>query len=393
VKTRLIKLAPRGGFALILVMITVIALTTLVASFAISMNTEMRLARNADYDVELEWLGRSGVELAKFALANKCPEQKNIDALNQFWAGGTSMCSNEIPQISLKDVPLGHGKFSVTIIDMERKWDINMLANPQRPQRDVLQKALSIVGVTDMAQASTIEDSILDWCNRNGMAGASGANGDYYMSLNPPYWCKNGPIDDLSELLMIKGITPEIYWGSFSTNHPVSAYQQHGSGAFAQPVNSRSGPLGNKDAPIYPYGLEQMFSPLGGKLNVNTATALTLQLIPGIDESTAQRIIERRAGPDGIDGTDDDMPYQNIGEINGGLPGGGGGPPTQPNVPGAPPLGVAAQGMAAYIDVRSYVFDVKVDAEINNYKRTFHGIVSRSGNGGQKLVCVRFFWE
>ncbi len=88
-------------------MITVIALTTLVASFAISMNTEVRLARNADYDVELEWLGRSGVELAKFALANKCPEQRNIDALNQFWAGGTSMCSNEIPQISLKDVTVG----------------------------------------------------------------------------------------------------------------------------------------------------------------------------------------------------------------------------------------------------------------------------------------------
>ncbi len=287
---------------------------------------------------------------------------------------------------------LGHGKFSVTITDMERKWDINMVANPQRPQRDVLQKALSIVGVTDMAQASTIEDSILDWCNRNGMASASGANSDYYMSLNPPYWCKNGPIDDLSELLMIKGITPEIYWGSFSTNHPVSAYQQHGSGAFAQPVSSRSGPLGNKDAPIYPFGLEQMFSPLGGKLNVNTASALTLQLIPGIDESTAQRIIQQRAGPDGIDGTDDDMPYQNVGEINGGLPGGGG-PGIQPNIGGAPTQGTAAQALANYIDVRSYVFDVRVDAEINNYKRTFHGIVSRSGNGGQKLVCVRFYWE
>ncbi len=36
------------------------------------MNTEIRLARNTDYDVQMEWMGRSGIELARFALANKC---------------------------------------------------------------------------------------------------------------------------------------------------------------------------------------------------------------------------------------------------------------------------------------------------------------------------------
>jgi len=231
----------------------------------------------------------------------------------------------------------------------------------------------------------------MDWCNPNSTPSASGAKSDFYMSQRPPYWCKGGPIDDLSELLLIKDISPEIYWGSNSTNHPVSAYQQHGGGAFGQPVTGPGGSFHNRDEPFYPVGLEQLFSPLGGKLNINTASVLTLQLIPGIDESTAQRIIERRAGPDGIDGTDDDMPFQNIGEINGGLPGAGGG--MQPNVPGGPPMGVAAQGMASYIDVRSYVFDVRVDAEINNYKRTFHGIVSRSGAGAQQLKCVKFYWE
>src|SRR5271156_6299089 len=118
-KIRTCSNSSRQGFALILVMIVVIALTSLVASFAISMNTEVRLARNADYDQELEWMGRSGIELARFALANKCPQQKGYDSLNQFWAGGASPCSNDVPQISLKDVPLGIGRFSVTIMDME----------------------------------------------------------------------------------------------------------------------------------------------------------------------------------------------------------------------------------------------------------------------------------
>lgn len=393
-KTQIAKSFPRAGFALILVMITILALTSLVASFAISMNTEVRLARNSDYDQELEWMGRSGIELARFALANKCQAQRSYDALNQFWAGGTSPCSNDIPQISLKDVPLGQGRFSVTITDMERKWDINNITLAQRPQPEILQKALSIVGVTDAGLASTIQDSIMDWCNPNPTAGFSGAKDEYYMHLPRPYYCKNGPIDDLSELLLIKGISPEIYWGSNSTNHPVSAYQQHGGGAFNQTATVRPGSFSNKDEPVYPVGLHDLFSPMGGKLNVNTASLLALELIPGIDENAAAHIVQQRAGPDGVDGTDDDVPFQNIGEINGGGLGGAGRPGPGPgNVPGAPPAGIAAQGLAAYIDVRSYIFEVKVDAEINNYHRTFYGIVSRSGSSGQQLKCVRFYWE
>ena len=94
---------------------------------------------------ELEWMGRSGVELARYALVKKCAEQRDIDSLNQFWAGGTSPCSNDNPQLeayghgdgyAFTDFPLGNGKISVKITDMERKFDINLLANPRGPQLD-----------------------------------------------------------------------------------------------------------------------------------------------------------------------------------------------------------------------------------------------------------------
>jgi len=381
-KTRLNSQSSRRGIALILVMLTIIVLSVIVGSLAVSMSTEIRLARNTEYDSQMEWMGRSGIELARYAMANKCAEQKNIDALNQFWAGGTSPCSNDVENVPLKNVTLGPGHISVTIADMERKWDINMVANPRNPQKEILQKALAEVGVTDAEQSSTIIDSILDWINPNETAGFSGAKSDYYMHLNPPYYCKNGQIDDISELLLIKGITPEIYWGSNSTNHPVSAYQQHGGGAFSQPTANQSGVgFHSSDQPQYPVGLVELFAAMGGKLNVNTASLKTLQLIPGIDEPTAARIIEQRAGPDGIDGTDDDAPMQNPGEINGG------------NVQNGPQIGPAAQALQNYIDVRSYVFEVKVDAEINGYKRTFHGIISRGTGNSQQLQCVKFYWE
>ncbi len=50
---------------------------------------------------------------------------------------------------------------------MERKWDINLVANPRNPQKEILQKALAEIGVTDADQPSTIIDSILDWVNPN----------------------------------------------------------------------------------------------------------------------------------------------------------------------------------------------------------------------------------
>jgi general secretion pathway protein K len=364
-------------------MITIISLTALVASFAISMSTEVRLAQNADNDVEMEWMGRAGIEMAKWALANKCPEQKGLDALNQFWAGGNAPCSNGIPEISLKNVPMGHGHFSVTITDMERKWSINLVANSRNPQMEVLQKALNEVGITDAGLSSTIIDSILDWTSLNATTTRlNGAKDEFYTRLRPPYYCKNGPIDDLSELLLIKGITPEIYWGSNSTNHSVSAFQQHGGGPFGQPSTSANSSFRNRDEqPLYPVGLHDLFSPLGGALNVNTASLKTLQLIPGLDLAAAQQIITQRAGPDGIDGTEDDAPIQNIGEING------------MNMGGAPPVGQPTQNLGAFIGVRSYVFEVRVDAEINGYKRAFYGIVSRAGAQGQQLKCVKFYWE
>ena len=377
-KTRLRHPESRRGIALVLVMLTIIILSAIVGSLALAMSTEIRLARNTEYDAQMEWLGRSGIELARYALANKCPEQKSIDALNQFWAGGTSPCSNDVQNIPLKNVPLGPGVISVTITDMERKWNINLVASPRNPQKEILQKALAEVGVTDAEQSSTIIDSIIDWINPNETAGFSGAKSDYYLHLNPPYYCKNGWIDDISELLLIKGVTPEIYWGSNSTNHPVSAYQQHGGGGFTGPAASQVGAgFLNADRPLYPVGLVDLFGALGGPLNINTASLKTLQLIPGIDEAIAARILQQRQGPDGQDGTDDDVPF---------MPG--------EAIEGIPPAiqGGANQGGAGY-GYRSYVFEVKVEAQINDYKRTFTGIVSRGGGGGQQINCVKFYWE
>src|SRR4051794_30977695 len=108
------------GIALIIVMIVVIVLATLAGGFAYSMKVETKLARNSTYETDMEFLGRSGVELGRYVLAQqlRIPMEGSYTALNQKWAGGIS--TNELlANIELENNQLGQGKFSIHIEDME----------------------------------------------------------------------------------------------------------------------------------------------------------------------------------------------------------------------------------------------------------------------------------
>src|SRR5437762_5445085 len=201
------------GIALIIVMMVIVVLGILAAGLAYSMKVEMKLARNVDSEGELEWLGRSGVELARYVLAQQLniPTEAGFTALNQKWAGGTGGTNELLADISLENNLLGRGKFSVRIIDLERKVNLNFAS------RQMIQQALESIGV-DSFDASTILDSIEDWTDPNSDPHLNGAESDYYLNLPQPYVAKNGPFDDVSELLLIRGITPEMYGGRAGTN-------------------------------------------------------------------------------------------------------------------------------------------------------------------------------
>ena len=202
----------------------------------------------------------------------------------------------------------------------------------------------------------------------------NGAEDDYYLHMPQPYYCKNGPIDDMCELLLVKNIAehPEVYWGGPATNNQASSYQQRGLNL-----------SGRQEDRSYPFGLHDLFTAFsGGRLNINTANVTALQLVPGIDPGLAENIIQFRAGPDGADGTEDDVPFQNVGELS--------------NIPGVG-RGVAVAAFAQFCDVRSSTFEVTVDAEINGYSRHYFALLRRAGqNPGQtanNLQLFKFYWK
>lgn len=352
------------GIALIIVMIVIVVLGVLAGGFAYSMKVETRLAQNGSFDTELEWMGRSGVELARYILSHSVNlPNEPWDSLNQKWAGGPRGTNDVLEGVSLENNDLGKGSFSVKITDMERKLNINVASE------GVLQQALMVVGV-DPAQTTTIIDSFLDWRDFDEDPHFSGAESeDYIANPNPgfaPYMAKNGPIDDISELLLIRGLTEEMYFGPAGRGRAQREFESPSFGS-AHPVEVTGG-----------VGLIDLFTPISaGTLNINTAAAAALQLIPGVDASLAQAIIATRAGLDGVEGTEDDVPFRTPGELI--------------NVPGMNPQFI--QGLQGILAVRSMTFEAVVEARIGQYRRQYVALLRRNATNPRDVQALYFHWK
>jgi general secretion pathway protein K len=327
------------------------------------MKVETKLAQNANSEDELIWLGRSGVERARWVLAcQKFIPNEPYDALNQVWAGGTGgygTTNSPLEGVSLQqDYHLGNGSFSLKITDLERKFNINIA------DETILEQALRVVGA-NASDFTAIVNSILDWINPGNATRINGAESDYYQGLNPPYFAKNKPIDDLSELLLVKGVTPEIYWGFTATNHPPAAFQP------------RTDPFGRTSGQVsYSVGLVDLFTPISAaRVNINTASAEVLQVIQGVDSDVAQAIVAARGGED--DGSGQAGPFRSVDPRY-----------LWSRVPG---LSVpAATQISRVCDVSSRTFEVQVDAQVAGYHRQFTAILVRNG---REVQVLSFSWK
>jgi type II secretory pathway component PulK len=226
-----------------------------------------------------------------------------------------------------------------------------------------LQQVLTVMGV-NADEISVVSDSILDWRDTDDSPRVAGAESDYYQGLNPPYYAKNAPFDNLAELLLVKGVTPEMYWGISATNHTPGTFQ-HPKLGFGNAPN---------EMPDYPFGLVDVFTPFSsGQININTADANVLQCIPNIDATTAESIIKYRSGPDGVEATEDDTPFRNVGQL------------------AAAGLNQATVGqLGRYCTVSSSTFEVHITAKAGDTTREYTAILYRGGND---IQVVSFWWK
>jgi DNA uptake protein ComE-like DNA-binding protein len=125
---------------------------------------------------------------------------------------------------------------------------------------------------------------IVDWRDNDNAVTPGGAEAEYYSSLSPPYLPRNGPFQSLRELLMVRGITPAMLFGS------------------DRGTDRHSGGTGNPD--LRTAGWEDVLSIRSGvrnvsatgkdRVNLRTADEKSLSAVNGLSPEIAKAIVARR---------------------------------------------------------------------------------------------------
>lgn len=224
------------GIALLLTL----SVTTILVAAAMEYNRRARFTLDSTAamrdGITMSQMAASGVHVA-MAMLVKDKSESNTDSLLEDWADSTKI--DEI----LAETPFDDGVLSVKISDEMSKIQINALVsfpdsrNFNESQLTLWDRFLSLAGdeeqMKDDSEPMAIINSIKDWLDSgddDAITGLSGAESDYYKDLDPPYASRNGPMPDVDELILVKGITPELFYGSpekpgisqFLTVHGVS---------------------------------------------------------------------------------------------------------------------------------------------------------------------------
>src|SRR5262249_34687281 len=85
------------------------------------------------------------------------------------------------------------------VIDESGKINLNALVALDSSGQIAHDVLLKLPNMTD-----EIADAIIDWIDADDEPRANGAEKDYYTGLSPGYRCKNGPLDTLEELLLVR---------------------------------------------------------------------------------------------------------------------------------------------------------------------------------------------
>src|SRR5580658_3840909 len=183
---------------------------------------------------------------------------------------GKPLFQEDVTRVLLLNYP--HGVARVEYIPENSKLNVNMA-----PPRELTNLLLALGADPNRAQA--IVSGILDW--RAGTPGGSFSQFDqYYLSLTPSFRARHASLEEIEELLLVRGMTPDLFYGG---------YTRDAQGRF-----------------IPHDGLRDCLSVYGstGPLDVNTVTPEVMVAV-GVAPDTAAAIVALRKI----------APIQNVGQL------------------------------------------------------------------------------
>ena len=255
------------GIALFLVLWVLTLLSVIVGEFCFAMRTEVNITRNFKEQTTAYYIALAGVNRAIGELIrNEIIPQKVTGSKGEEEDEGQEGEEEQDRwriNVDIPPVPYGEGQFEVKIGNERGKININ------QANEALLKIMLSGFDIEEQ-QKSIIVDSIMDWRDDNNLHRLNGAEDDYYKSLPEPYECKDGDFDSVGELLMVRGVTPEIFYGGLKDMVTVFHF-------------GRS--KGRKTRIIY-------------KICINAASKKILLAIPSMTEALVDEIINYRKDAD-----------------------------------------------------------------------------------------------
>ncbi len=170
----------------------------------------------------LHAMAESGIRLG-MAILIRDKTESEIDSIQECWADGECLKKHT------EALAFDEGEVRLSIEDEQGKLQINALVTGQNGNqfhpagyaawsRFLQDRAKNLQLDID---AEEIVDSLKDWMDAEDddrITGAKGAESAYYMGLPHPYPCKNAAVDDIRELLRVRGISSELFYGK--PDHP-----------------------------------------------------------------------------------------------------------------------------------------------------------------------------
>ncbi len=259
---------PIRGSVLIYVVWIVLLLSMFAAGVASRALFVLDLSKRLSEQLRAAYISRGAVEYATVVLGKDAAP--SVDALNERWADDES---------SFHDHPLAGGTFSIIadheggvarygLSDEERRISLNSAP------AEVLEQLLETTGGMRVEDAKEAAAAIEDWRDPDTDQRPRGAEGFYYHSLGQAYDCKDGPFENVEELLLVKGITPDVY-------QRVEPY-------------------------VTVFG--------SGRVNINTASLPVLRAL-GLSDVGVDGVRYFRAGDDNADRTPDDRRLISVGVL------------------------------------------------------------------------------
>jgi competence ComEA-like helix-hairpin-helix protein len=142
---------------------------------------------------------------------------------------------------------------------------------------------------------SEIVTAILDWRDDDNAVTPGGAEAEYYVSLRPPYLPRNGPFQTTRELLMVRGVSRDLFFGEDANqNGLLDAEEDDGNESY--PPDNKDGVLDSGWSGILTVdsAVENKNAAGQDRVNVQTADEKSLAAVPGISADLAKAIVSYR---------------------------------------------------------------------------------------------------